>query len=393
MSDRSTSQSIPPLRDDRWADIASRLDNAAPFPRLVYAAAHLVMKESYAQVAHTPERPGSCDAIAEHIDWEATTAFRRHLISHGFGIAEAMDTAQRYEIGWHNARELIDRCGRLAPPMGFIAGAGYDQLQAPKSVNEIVDAAVEQCAFIRSRGGWAMILAMPWLSAHGVDEAMYVDVYRSIIRQVEGPVFIHWLGPMFLPILEGYFPGRSLERIMDLDPSKVRGMKISMLDADLERRWRRRLAQCEQIMLTGDDFHFGQMMIGGDGIAETTIEGRQAAIGDVSHGLLGIFDAIASPASIALRALGAGDRDAYTRIMSTCEELGRIVFEQPTGHYKAGLALLAWLNGLQDNPMLPNHLEKARNRAHFERVICAADACGAISDARTAIRRWHELRR
>jgi hypothetical protein len=29
------------------------------------------------------------------IDWESTLRFREHLWAHGFGVAEAMDTAQR----------------------------------------------------------------------------------------------------------------------------------------------------------------------------------------------------------------------------------------------------------------------------------------------------------
>jgi len=379
------------LRDDRWAAVEARLDPHAPVPRLVFAAAHVVMKESYARIGHAPDRPGRPAEVLEHIDWEATARFRVHLVAHGFGIAEAMDTAQRYEIGWHAARELIERCGRLAPATGFIAGAGCDQLEHLARASDLVDAVVEQCAFIRSCGGWAMILAMPWLSMHNADEQTYVDVYRAIIEQVEGPLFIHFLGPMFMPELQGYFPGHALQRIMDLDPAKIRGMKISMLDAELERVWRRRLAEREQIMLTGDDFHFGQMMLDEDVAGETMIDGRRAVFGDVSHGLLGIFDAIAAPASIALRALGTGDRDSYTRIMDACEELGRVVFEAPTKNYKAGLALLAYLNGLQDNAMLVNHVERTRSIEHYRRVIEAANRCGAIVDARCAELRIRRL--
>ena len=56
-----------------------------PFTRVAYAAAHVVAdplsaKEPWLDAA---------------IDWDATIAYRRHLWSWGFGIAEAMDTAQR----------------------------------------------------------------------------------------------------------------------------------------------------------------------------------------------------------------------------------------------------------------------------------------------------------
>lgn len=377
------------LEAGRAATTPDGVPSGAP-TRLVYAAAHIVMRESYAGVAHSADAPGRPDEIAPHIDWGATMGFRRHLIDHGFGIAEAMDTAQRYEIGWPIARELIERCGKLNPPIGFIAGAGADQLAAIGSAGDLVDAMVEQCAAIRGAGGWPMLLAQPWLSRNGADADTYVEVYTSAIAQAEGPLFIHWLGPMFLPALEGYFPGDSFDRIMAFDPSKVRGCKLSMLDADLERRVRLRLAEREQIMLTGDDFHFGELMEG-EPAGTTTIDGRAAVFGGLSHGLLGVFDGIAAPASVALRALGAGDTEAYRAVMRPCEAFGRVVFEPPTQHYKAGLAFLAYLNGHQDNAMLVNHAEAHRDTAHLCRVIRAGAACGAITDPALAaerIERW-----
>ena len=348
------------------------------------------MAESYRRVTHSPERPGAGDEIAGHIDWDRTMRFREHLIGQGFGIAEAMDTAQRYEIGWPVARELIERCGRLAPPMGFIAGAGTDQLAEITRATDIVDAMVEQCAVIRAAGGWPMLLAQPWLSINRHDADTYVDVYTRVIRRAEGPLFIHWLGPMFLPALEGYFPGDSFARIMAFDPGKVRGCKLSMLDAELERRVRRGLTPREQIMLTGDDFHFGSLMEG-EATGTTTIEGRPAALGDLSHGLLGVFDGIAVPAARALTALGAGDVETYRTVMRACEAFGRVVFEPPTQHYKVGLAFLAHINGHQPNPMLVNHAERGRGTDHLCAVVRAAAACGAIADpvgARVRLEAW-----
>lgn len=375
------------LIDDRWSEIERELaglGDAEP-ARLVYAAAHIVMRDSYASVSHSPESPGKPGEIAEHIDWEATMRFREHLISRGFGIAEAMDTAQRYEIGWDIARELIERCGNVAPPMGFIAGAGTDQTRV-SSPAEIVDAMVEQCAVIRSAGGWPMLLAQPWLSLNLCDEETYVDVYSRVIRQAESPLFIHWLGPMFLPALKGYFPGNSFERIMRVDPAKVRGCKLSMLDAELERTLRIKLAKRDQIMLTGDDFRFGKLMRG-QPERWTEIDGRRAAVGNLSHGLLGVFDGVAAPASIALRALAHGRDDLYSRIMAPSEVFGQVVFEAPTDRYKVGLAYLAWVNGHQSNSMLANHIERSRNAAHLSRMLRAANECGAITDAHIASER------
>src|SRR5688500_10339292 len=71
-----------------------------PFTRKALAAAHVVAdplstKEPWLEAA---------------IDWDATLAYRRHLWSWGFGIAEAMDTAQRgMGLDWLSSLSLIEK--------------------------------------------------------------------------------------------------------------------------------------------------------------------------------------------------------------------------------------------------------------------------------------------
>jgi len=314
------------------------------------------------------------------------------------GIAEAMDTAQRFNLGWTAARELIERTGRLGLPGGFCAGASTDHLARADTVTAIVDGVVEQIGVIRAAGGVPVILPMPRLCELGLDEDGFCEVYDAIARHAgDGPLVVHWLGPMFLPSLEGYFPGESFLRIMRANPERYRAAKLSMLDHDLEVRLRRDLLERDQIMMTGDDFHFGALIRGeGDGLPETVrtteFDGRTVSLGDFSHALLGIFDAIADPAALALRRLAAGDRAGYDRIMAPCEALGQTIFEAPTRFYKTGLAFLAWLNGSQANPMLVNHEERARDVDHLERVVRDAAAAGAITDAATATARLEAWR-
>jgi hypothetical protein len=263
---------------------------------------------------------------------------------------------------------------------------------------DLVDGVVHQVRFIQQAGGWPMILPMPWLTLNGATEDQYVDVYGSVLRQVEGPVFLHWLGEMFLPVLKGYFPGRSFERILALDPAKVRGCKLSLLDDAMELRVRRELLPRDQVVLTGDDFHFGRLILGGDpqGPAPTrppvverhvTIGNRRVAVGDFSHALLGILDGIAIPAGLALRHLARGDARRFLDIMTPCEALGRHVFCAPTQHYKAGLAFLSWLNGLQSNPMLVNREDRCRDAAHYTECAQLSVACGALGDIALAQQR------
>ena len=366
-----------------------------PAFRLCYGALHVVMRPEYRALGHTVDLPGAGNVIEEHIDWPATMRLRRDMDAFGIGVAEAMDTAQRFFLGWPAARRLIAETGRLGLSNGFCAGAGVDQMGTIARPADLIDAVVEQCAYISSHGGIPVILPMPWLPANDADEQLYVDVYENIIRQVRGPIFLHWLGPMFLASLEGYFPGKSFERIMAIDPSVVRGCKLSLLDQVFEERVRKNLLPREQIVLTGDDFHFGRLILGTEvepGATRTTMIGdRKVLLGDFSHALLGIFDAIAKPTRAALEVLKTGDRAGFAARMASCEELGRFVFQAPTQHYKAGLAFLAWLNGQQDNFMLVNREDLRRDKSHYLRCAELARAAGCVHDEQTFSRRLREF--
>lgn len=365
----------------------------APAFRLCFGALHVVMQPEYRGVGHSLERRGEPAEIEQHIDWSATMELRRQMDGYGVGVAEAMDTAQRFFLGWPSARRLIAETGALQLVNGFCAGAGTDQVVRIGRHADLIDAVVEQCAYISSHGGIPVILPMPWLCEQKADEREFVEVYEAIIREVRGPVFLHWLGPMFLSSLDGYFPGRSFEKIMAIDPGVVRGCKLSLLDRAFEERVRRELLPRGQIVLTGDDFHFGQLMLG-DGQAperSTLIGDREVALGDFSHALLGILDAIAKPTQQALLSLERGDRQGFVERMERCEALGQLVFEAPTQHYKGGLAFLAWLNGQQDNFMLINREDRARDRAHYLRCAELARAAGCVQDEGTFAARLAEF--
>ena len=342
--------------------------------RLAFAAAHVVMKPGYAGFGHSLGSPGDPSEVASQIDWETTFALRRRLAGHGFGIAEAMDTAQRYEIGWRIAERLIEGTGALRLARGFVAGASTDHLEALLDPEQVAEAWAWQANRILAAGGTPVLLPQPALTAWKLDADRFVAVYRGAVERIDGPLYLHWLGEMFHPAMRGYFPGDSFERALALDPEKVRGAKLSLLDADQERRVRRAIAPRGQIVLTGDDLHFAEL-IAGD------------APGDFSHALLGVFDAVAAPAGLALRFLAHGRRDRYHQLMAPCEALGQAVFEPPTRHYKAGLAFLAWLNGWQDNLMLVNREDLSRDREHLLRVARLASAAGCLEDAALAAER------
>ena len=369
---------MQPRSLDRFREELARSDDPPPV-REAYAAAHVVWRDSYRACGHSLARPGPPEEIAEHVDWDATRAARSHLVANGFGIAEAMDTAQRFFVGWPVAERLIRLTGELAPPRGFLAGAGVDHLESVASREELVGGVVHQARVIQAAGGAPIVLPLAWLVRSGAGADDYVETYDAIFDALDGPLYVHWLGEVFAPELAGYFPGDSFARVMALAPDKVRGAKLSLLDAPFERRVREELAPRGQLVLTGDDFHFDELILEG------------------SHALLGALDGIAEPAGLALRFLARGDTARYRELMEPCVKLARWVFRRPTPHYKAGLAFLAWLNGRQENFLLANREERGHDRRYYEQVTELAAAAGALSDGELARERFgridHELSR
>ena len=375
---------------------AEALDSV-PLVRLAYAAVHVVMRDDYRTCSHSPTKPGDPESVADFIDWEATCRIRKRIASLGFGIAEAMDTAQRFSIGWKAAKQLIRGCGQLHLTPCFIAGAGADHLTDIPNKTKLIDAVLYQARIIQEAGGQVILLPLTWLTQNKIGESGYVEIYGEIIRNLSGPLFIHWLGEKFMAELAGYFPGKSFENIMALDPGKVRGAKLSLLDSDFEISLRKRFFERDQIVFTGDDFNF-ENLIKGDhdsgkraAVSEIArwvkIGDSACALGNFSHALLGAFDAIAEPAGLAFRYLACGHIDSYRELMLPAEKLSRTIFEAPTGNYKAGLAFLSWLNGHQENFMLVNHEERYRDLDHYLRVVKLAIKARVITNASLASER------
>jgi uncharacterized protein DUF993 len=333
-----------------------------PACRRVYAAAH---------VAASPGRDG------EVIDWESTMAFRDHLWAHGFGVAEAMDTAQRgMGLSWDQARELIARsAARAGERAGALAcGAGTDQLPDAEhhSIAEITEAYAEQMAFVQATGADVILMASRALAASARSARDYLEVYGELLRQADRPVILHWLGEAFDPALRGYWGstefGPAAEVLLELIEragGMVDGIKLSVLDPGREVTLRRRLPVGVRLY-TGDDFNYAELIRG-------DAEGH-------SDALLGAFAAITAPAAAALAALDVGETAGYDAAMGPTVPLSRAIFEPPTYHYKVGVAFLAWLNGLQPHFSMLGGLQQQRPARHLIRVFELAAAARALTD-------------
>ena len=375
--------------------------------RVVYAAVHVV------PLVHGDNTPGA----PARIDWDATLAFRRTMWSRGLGVADAMDTAQR-GMGLDPAatRELITRTADAARaaledpeisavfPVGasvsdlVVAGVNTDQrAEQDLRLDEIVEAYVEQLRATERAGAGAVLMASRHLARTARSAADYEEVYRRVLAEATAPVVLHWLGTVFDPQLAGYFGSDdpavgadTLLRIIEADPTRIRGVKMSLLDDAAEIAVRKRLPEGVR-MLTGDDFHFSHLIVG-DGTVTTAADEQQVR-GEYSDALLGAFAATAPAASAAVQALDRGDVDEARRILDAAEQLGRHVFSAPTYHYKTGVAFLAWLNGHQQAFTMVGGMHSARSLPHLSRTIELAATTGNLEDPALAAERWHAMLR
>ena len=349
---------------------------AKPFTRKALAAAHVVAEP-------LSTKDPWLDAA---IDWDATIVYRRHLWSWGFGVAEAMDTAQRgMGLDWSSSLMLIEKSVREARTIAGAevwSGAGTDHM-AHTNLDGVIRAYEEQCGAIEKLGGRIILMASRALAACARSPEDYAEVYDRVLSQVSQPVIVHWLGEMFDPALEGYWGSKDHYAAMEVclsvlqrNAAKVDGIKISLLDKQKEVDMRRKLPAGLR-MYTGDDFNFAEL-----------IQGDAQGYSDA---LLGIFDAIAPAASEALSFLSEGRNSDYHAILGPTVPLSRHIFRAPTRFYKTGVVFMAWLNGHQDHFVMVGGQQSARHVLHLAELFRLADAAGLLADPPLACARMKQL--
>ncbi|WP_206796463.1 DUF993 family protein [Amycolatopsis sp. MtRt-6] len=357
-----------------WSPSGSRPPAPPPAPpsaRIAYAAAHVV-----------------ADALADEpyaVDWDTTLAFREHLWSCGLGVAEAMDTAQRgMGLDWATTQDLVTRTGAAAAGRRWCAGVGTDQLPpGPATITSIVDAWREQLALVAGAGAVPVVMASRALAAAATGPDDYHAAYGKLLSEEGGPVLLHWLGEQFDPALAGYWghadvraAARELAALCTEHAATIAGVKVSVLDAEVEIEFRRALPD-GVACYTGDDFNYPELIAG-------DTEGH-------SEALLGIFDPLAPIAGAALRCLDDGDRAGFRALLDPTVPLSREIFRAPTRHYKTGVVFLAHLNGHQDHFRMIAGQESARTITHLATLLRLADEAGVLADPDLAEARMRPL--
>jgi hypothetical protein len=356
--------------------VSTTRPSGPPASRAAYAAAHVI------PLAWAENVPGAPAAI----DWDATLAFRRHVWSWGLGVADAMDTAQRnMGLDWAATTELIRRSAREAADVGgdLVVGVNTDHITEERiPLEQVVTAYLTQLEVAEEAGAGVVLMASRHLARAAAGPADYERVYREVLSRASTPVVLHWLGEAFDPHLAGYFgpdlatASDTVVRIIDEHTGRVRGIKMSLLDADAEVAVRRRLP-AGATLFTGDDFHYVSL-----------IEGDELGHSDA---LLGAFAAVAPSAALALAALDRGDVGEYRRILDPTEALARQIFAAPTPFYKTGVAFMSWLNGHQPAFAMVGGLHSARSLVHLSEIVRLADAAGALERPDLAAERWGAL--
>jgi hypothetical protein len=343
-----------------------------PRTRVAYAAAHVV-----------------ADPLRGGIDWNATAAYREHLWSLGLGVAEAMDTAQRgMGLPPADVPGLIRETTAAADERGaaLAVGVATDLLpDGPAPSHAVIDAYRAQLALLHGTQATPVLMASRQLCAAAGGPDDYRAVYAKVLEDVNRPVILHWLGPMFDPQLAGYWGHDDIRLAMDVlvelvaeHPDHVAGVKMSLLDPGLEVEFRRRLPP-GVACYTGDDFNFPELIAGDE-------HGH-------SDALLGVFDAIGEVASAALAALDDGELDRYHELLAPTVPLARKLFEIPTYHYTTGLAFLAYLRGHQEHFRMLGGAESARGVTHLADLVRLADRAGLFADPDAVVRRLRPVLR
>lgn len=346
--------------------------------RHAFAAAHVVPR---ALGENIPGAPAD-------LDWEATLAARHRIWASGLGVAEVMDTAQRgMGLDWPTAAELARRSAAEARAVGgeIASGAGTDHLD-PGAVEpgraglaQVLAAYREQLEVIEGTGATPILMASRALVVAARDAEDYAEIYGALLREVQRPVILHWLGDVFDPALRGYWGSEDVAAATDVflailreHAPRVAGVKVSLLDQQHEVALRAQLPDGVRLY-TGDDFHYPDLIVGDD-------DGH-------SDALLGVFAAIHPAASAALQALDRGDRAEAHAVLTSTVELGRHLFAAPTSHYKTGIAFLSWLNGHQDGFAMVGGMHGHRSVPHLARLLVLADRAGLLVDPGLAAHR------
>ena len=322
---------------------------------MVFAAAHVVADPL------GDNAPGAPAAV----DWDATLAFRRHLWSHGLGVAEAMDTAQRsMGLDWAATRELIRRSAAEA---ARARRPGSPAAPAPTTAAGPADAGRDHRRLrgaARRSSRRRRQVDPDGLAGAGRDRrAAPRTTCRSTAScsaQADRPVILHWLGRDVRPGARPATGARATSTTAtDTVPRADRrarrrrcdGVKVSLLDAEHEIGAARRAAGGRPAL------HRRRLQL------PRADRGRRRAA--LATPCWASSPRSRRPARPRCRRWTRATRRLTGEILAPTVPLSRHLFAAPTYYYKTGIVFLAWLNGHQHGFTMVGGLQAARSLPHL----------------------------
>ena len=179
------------------------------------------------------------------------------------GVAEAMDTAQRFELGW-DRRARPPAPDRRARPRERLRRRRVERSSREHRERRRPRRGDPRTGRVRGRSGRPSHHPPPAVDAGQRDGrgGLRAPLHR-IADGAPTEILIHWLGEAFHPGMRGYFPGeqrrqdprpRPREDPRDQAVAARRGVRA--VDA------RARIGPRGQVILTGDDYNFARLMEG-----------------------------------------------------------------------------------------------------------------------------------
>ena len=304
-------------RPGRWASRRRRSPR-----RIAYAAAHVVPQPLADNIPGAP-------AV---IDWDATLAYRHELWSYGLGVADAMDTAQRgMGLDWaatQRADQAIRGGGGLGRRRDRLrsrhrpAGPGRRALRRGRAAGRHRRLPrADRPSARRGRHGdpdGSRALA----AAAGRPRTTCRSTPRCS-SEVDRPVILHWLGPMFDPAPGGLLGQRHRRRGHRDLPQPDRGPRRARSTGSRSRCW---------TPPTRSSLRAACCRPGSGCTPETTSTTPSSSTATATHhsdALLGIFAAIYPAASTALQAYDAGDPARGRAILDSTAGAGPAHLQRP----------------------------------------------------------------
>ena len=308
-----------------------------------------------ASAASTPPRTWRAPTAAS--TGTSTLAFREHLWAYGFGVAEAMDTAQRgMGLSFDQAGELITRSAARAAPAR--RGDRQRRRHRPAAAGPALAATIiapptsSSCSLVQCGRLAGDPDGEPGAGRQRPVGRRLPGRLRQVLRPADQPVLLHWLGEAFDPALRGYWGSADFSAAADTVLELIRagrrhgrghqavgadaGFEISAAAAAAARRpavHRRRLP-----------------------LRRADPAAMQAGHSDA---LLGAFAAVTAPAAAALHALDRRRPGRLRRRHRPDRGAQPADLRAADVHYKVGVAFLAWLNGLQPHFVMLGRMQRA----------------------------------